>query len=89
VCSTPVEIPAAARARWLAEVAEMLGQAEGLLGRLSFAAQDVPLMKELELRIASAKREIESLRTSRPPRADSGPKWSDLHPWERAQPPGT
>jgi len=77
-----------ARARWLAEVAEILEQAESLLSRVNFNGQYVPLMAELELRIGAAKREVESLRTSRPPRADSCPEWADLHPWEQAQPPG-
>jgi len=33
--STPVEVPAAARARWLAELADALEQAEQLLKRLA------------------------------------------------------
>jgi hypothetical protein len=87
VCSTPVEIPAAARARWLGEVAETLERAEILLKRLKVQRQDADLIVEVELRIAIAKREIESLRINRFPR-DTGPRWTDFPPWEQAEPPG-
>src|SRR5437868_931224 len=79
--STPVEVPAAARARWLAEVAETLDRAELLLDRLKLSGRYADLVLEVELRIAIAKREVESLRTSRLPR-DSSPRRTNLPPWE-------
>jgi G:T-mismatch repair DNA endonuclease (very short patch repair protein) len=85
VCSTPVEVPAAARARWLAEVAETLEQAERLLNRLKLSGRCAPLVVELELRIEAAKHEVGSLRMSRQPRTDSGPTWTDFPPWEKEE----
>jgi hypothetical protein len=75
-------MPAAARARWLAEVAETLRKTEFLLDRLRGRDEYSELIAEVEFRIAVAKREVESLRTSRLPR-DSDPAWTNLHPWER------
>lgn len=86
--STPVEIPAAVRARWLAELASALEQAEHLLKRLAVGGRHDLIMLELELRIGAARRELESLRTSRPPRAESSPRWIDFPPWEHADPTG-
>jgi hypothetical protein len=79
--SIPVEIPAAARARWLAEVAETLEQAESLLNRLRHSGRHAALLIELEMRLQAAKGEVESLRGSRPPRVESGPTWTNLPPW--------
>jgi len=81
VCSTPVEVPAAARARWLGQVAESLEQAERLLNRLRFAGCDGAGLVELELRIGAAKREVDLLRASRPPRSESDPRWASFAPW--------
>jgi hypothetical protein len=86
--STPVEIPAAVRARWLAELATALEQAEHLLKRLAVGGRYDPMIVELELRIGAAKCELESLRTSRPPRAESSPRWIDFPPWEHVDPIG-
>jgi len=51
-----------ARARWLAEVAESLGQAERLLDRLNLSRSHDAVVVDLTLRIAVAQREVESLR---------------------------
>ena len=85
MCSTPVEVPAAARARWLAEVAETLEQAERLLNRVQFSGQYAAIVVDLELRIDAAKFEVESLRKGRQPRTDSGPVWIDFPPWGEAE----
>jgi hypothetical protein len=79
--SIPVEVPAAARARWLAEVAETLGQAESLLNRLELNGRHAELLTELEMRLQAAKGEVESLRGSRQPRSESSPTWTNLPPW--------
>jgi hypothetical protein len=81
MCSIPVEVPAAARARWLAEVAETLEQAESLLNRLSHSGRHAALITELEMRLEAAKGEVESLRGRRQPCAESGPTWTNLPPW--------
>jgi hypothetical protein len=85
VCSTPVEIPAVARAKWLAEVAETLQQAEALLKRLKLDGDHAELVAEVEFRILVARREVESLRTSRPHR-NTGPRWINFPPWEISEP---
>ena len=85
VCSTPVEIPAAARARWLAEVAETLEQAERLVNRLKISGEHAVSVGELELRIQIAKGEVASLRTSRPSRTEPGPTWTNFPPWEQPE----
>jgi len=85
VCSTPVEVPAAARARWLAEVAETLEQAERLVNRLKFSGEHAASVGELELRIQVAKGEVASLRTSRPSRTEPGPTWTNFPPWEQPE----
>ena len=88
MCSTPVEVPAAVRARWLAELADALEQAEQLLKRLAAGGRRDSVIVELELRIGAAKFELESLRTSRQPRPESSPRWINFPPWEQADPTG-
>ena len=85
VCSRPIEVPAAARARWLAEVAESLEQAEILLNRLKHDGYPPANLVDLSMSIEAAKREVGSLRMNRPPRIDD-PKWTKLPPWEPGEP---
>ena len=80
--STPVELPAAARARWLAEVAETLEQAEVLLNRLKRDGYRAANLIELTMRIEAAKREVGLLRTTRQARAQADPERTKLPPWE-------
>jgi hypothetical protein len=82
VFRTPVEVPAAARARWLAEVAETLEQAELLLNRLKRDEYRVANLGELSIRIEAAKREVELLRRGRQSRTQNDPGWAKLPPWE-------
>ena len=86
--STPVEVPAAVRARWLAELADALEQAQQLLKRLAVGGRRDSVIVELELRIGAAKCELESLRTSRQPRNQSSPRWINFPPWEQGDPAG-
>jgi hypothetical protein len=85
VFSTPVEVPAAARARWLAELAEALDQAARLVNGLIVSGQHAGPIGELELRIRVAKAEVESLRASRSSRTEAGPKWTGIPPWEQTE----
>ena len=80
--STPVDIPAVARARWLADVAETLDQAKDLLDRLKLARTDAALAVELAMRIEAAKHQVDSLRMSRLRRPNPDPIWPRLPPWE-------
>jgi hypothetical protein len=82
VRSRPVEIPAATRARWLAEVAETLEQAESLVDRLKRNGQRGAEMAEVAMRLEAAKRAVAALRTSRQSRPQTDPQWTKLPPWE-------
>ena len=77
----PVEAPAA-RARWLAEVADALDQAEVLVNRLNGDQPRSTHLTELSMRIGAAKRAVELLRVSRQTRSQSDPRWTKLPPWQ-------
>lgn len=80
--STPVEVPAAVRAKWLAELAEALAHAHALLGLMDGQTGSGALVAELKLRIGAAAREVELLRKGRPPRSETDPRWTNLPPWD-------
>jgi hypothetical protein len=82
VRNTPIEVPAAARARWLAELAETLDEAQRLLARLDLSGHQQASSVELFLRIEAARHEIESLRVSRQSRAHSDPERTNPLPWQ-------
>jgi hypothetical protein len=85
----PIEVSAAERARWLAELSEALGQAERLIWSLSDRPGAAPELKELYGRLDAARAEVQSLRFKRSP--TFGPKnepfWIDLPPWGRGKEP--
>ena len=83
VYSVPPEIPAAERARWLAELSGVLNEAHHLIQRLELRDDQCALAKELHLRIEAARLEVQSLMLSRSlqPRPESSPEWSQLPPW--------
>lgn len=80
VCSVPTEVPAAARARWLAEISEALNEAHQLLVELQLPAERRLEVRELFVRIEAVRREVQSLRLSRSlnPRAENGPKGTNF-----------
>jgi hypothetical protein len=82
VCSIPVEVPAAARARWLAELAEALDQAKRLLIRPELGAGQRATTAELLERVEATRAEVEMLRINRQPQANPDPQWINLAPWE-------
>ena len=83
MCSVPVEVPAAARARWLAELAEALDHAKQLLMRPEFGGDRQVITKsELLDRIESARAQVEMLRINRQPQTEPEPQWTSLAPWE-------
>ena len=71
------------RARWLAEVAQALNEAQSLVTRLNQGVADQPEGAELYLRIEAARLEVQSLRLSRSlqPRQEFGPEWTGMQPW--------
>lgn len=86
--SVPTELPAADRARWLAEVADALEQAHRLLFELDLKEDSAAEALDLHLRIEAARLEVQSLRLSRSitPRTRPDPDWTNFPAWpvERA-----
>ena len=81
--SVPTDVPAAERARWLAEVSEALDAARDLIVQLEFAA-DAQSALDLHLRIETARMEVRSLRLSRSlqSRPTLDPERIDLGLWQ-------
>lgn len=86
--SVPTEVPAADRARWLAEVADALEHAHRLLFELDLKEDCAAQALDLYVRIEAARLEVQSLRLSRSitPRTPPDPNWTSLPAWpvERA-----
>lgn len=59
----------------------MLEQAQQQLNRLKLFGHQEQLVAELQLRIAVAKKQVESLQSGRPPRSETDPRWTNLQPW--------
>jgi hypothetical protein len=83
VCSIPVEVTAAARARWLAELAEALDQTKQLLAcpELGGSRQTTTTSELLE-RVEAARAQVEMLRINRQPQTKPEPQWTSLAPWD-------
>lgn len=83
MCSVPTEVPAADRARWLAEIAEALNAAHELLYHFPVTEAEQGLANELHLRIQGARLEVQSLRLSRAlnARQETRPEWIESGPW--------
>jgi hypothetical protein len=88
VCSVPTEVPAAERARWLAELSEALNEAHRLLTSMALPRDCQADARELYLRIEAARLEVESLRLSRSlnPRQQNNPERINSPPWEMGTP---
>ena len=86
--SVPTEVPAADRARWLADVADALDQAHRLLFELDLESDVTADALDLYVRIEAARLEVQSLRLSRSitQRTGADPNWTNLPAWpvERA-----
>jgi hypothetical protein len=85
--SVPTEVPAAGKARWLAELADVLDEARRLLFELGIPDEAAAETLDLYVRIEAARLEVQSLRLSRSvaPRVEPGPEWSNFVPWPAAQ----
>jgi hypothetical protein len=73
----PIEVSAAERARWLAELADALEQAERLVWSLGDLPRTNPEMIELYGSLDAARAEVQALRVKRvaTAAADLGPFW--------------
>jgi hypothetical protein len=65
MCSVPIEVPPADRARWLAELAQALDEAQRLFRQLDMRTIPRADAFELFMRIEAARLEVQSLRLSR------------------------
>jgi len=65
MCSVPIEVPPADRARWLAELAEALDDAQRLFRQLDVRTLPRGDALELYMRIEASRLEVQSLRLSR------------------------
>ena len=76
MCSVPIEVPPADRARWLAELAEALDDAQRLFRELEWTSITRADAFELYMRIEAARLEVQSLRLSRSlrPRSELSPE---------------
>lgn len=87
--SVPTEAPAAGKARWLADLAAALDEAQRLLLELGLHDDDAAEARDVCVRIEAARREVQSLRLSRSiaARIEPDPEWSNFIPWavERAR----
>ena len=74
----PIEVSAAERARWLAELADALEQAERLVWSLGDLPRTNPEMIELYGSLDAARAEVQALRVKRvaTPPADLQPFWT-------------
>lgn len=81
--SVPTEVPAAGRARWLADVAEALDEAHRILFELKLPEERAAEALDLYVRIEGARIEVQSLRLSRSngSRTEPRPEWTNLIPW--------
>jgi hypothetical protein len=86
VTRVPIDVSAAERARWLAELSEALEQAERLVWSLGDRPGVAPELKELYGRLDAARAEVQSLRFRRAAtgRSNNPPFWTELQPWNRA-----
>jgi len=76
VSRVPIEVSAAERARWLAELADALEQAERLVWSLGDLPRSDPEMIELYGSLDAARAEVQALRVKRTATAPA-----DLHPY--------
>jgi hypothetical protein len=88
VIRVPTEVSAAERARWLAELAQVLRQAQDLASRLAVAQGRKSEALDVCARLEAAYAEVQSLRRSRMSQSAQfiDPNWSKHLPWDRALP---
>jgi hypothetical protein len=88
VIRVPIDVSAAERARWLAELAQVLQDAQELVSRLAVARGRKSEALDVCARLEAAYAEVQSLRRSRTSEsvANIDSNWSKHLPWDRALP---
>jgi hypothetical protein len=88
VIRVPIDVSAAERARWLAELAHVLQDAQELVSRLAVARGRKSEALDVCARLEAAYAEVQSLRRSRTSEsaANIDPNWIKRLPWDRALP---
>jgi hypothetical protein len=81
-------VSAAERARWLAELAQVLQEAQGLASRLAVARGRKSEALDVCARLEAAYAEVQSLQRSRTSESSESIdlNWSKQLPWDRALP---
>jgi acyl-CoA reductase-like NAD-dependent aldehyde dehydrogenase len=88
VIRAPTEVSAAERARWLAELAQVLEKAQELVTCLAVAERRKNEALDVCARLEAVRAEVGSLRRSRASEsvANVDPDWSKHLPWDRSLP---
>jgi hypothetical protein len=79
----PIEVSPPERARWLAELAKAIDEAQKVAWRLGVLEGDDPEAKDLYERLEAARVEVEALRRAgfHGGRRHKGPEWTGFMPW--------
>jgi hypothetical protein len=87
VIRVPIETAAAERARWLAELAQTLDQAQQLISELGSVRGSSSAALDLSARVEAARAEVRSLRIRIADLSgQSRREWSKNIPWHRSPP---
>ena len=88
VIRVPVDVVATERARWLAELAQVLEQAQEVMSRLAVADGRRGEALDVSARLEAARVEVQSLRRTRlsEPPENLDPEWRKQLPWDRHWP---
>src|SRR5438045_9179801 len=83
VIRVPVDVVATERARWLAELAQVLEQAQEVMSRLSVGDGRRGEALDVSARLEAARAEVQSLRRARlsEPPENLDPEWRKQLPW--------
>ena len=89
VFRTPIEVPAAVRAHWLADMSAALDEARDVLFELDLSELPAGAATDLYRRIEAARLEVRTLRLSRSinPCRRKAPEWIEFDPWQSERPP--
>jgi hypothetical protein len=88
VIRVPTNVSAAERARWLAELAQVIQEAQELVSQLAVAGGRRSEALDVCARLEAAYAQVQSLRRSRTSGSSGNidPIWSEHLPWDRALP---